>query len=268
MAPAGGDSDEVMVLRHECPEVPVIVDADRVRGGTTAVERHGADVLVMDDGFQHRRLARTMNLVLVDATRPFGIPGLLPRGTWREPPASLARATHVMLTRCEQIPQELADIAAQLLAQYVGPRNILQQRLRVTGAYDADGKRWELCGRRVLAFAGIGNPDNFLSTLELAGARPSAGCWFGDHHHYDFKCDFARMEALTRQRGIEMWVTTLKDFVKLTQYHPPVPLVYLGIDSYITGAQAPVWREMLRAAARIDNCENHPFSTPCIGSEP
>lgn len=263
----GGESDEVLVLRHECPDVPVIVDADRVRGGKAAIAQHDADVLVMDDGFQHRRLSRTMNLVVVDATRPFGIPGLLPRGTWREPPETLARATHVMLTRCEQIPQDLADIAAQLLSQYVGPRYILQQRLRVTGVYDSHGARWDLCGRRVLAFAGIGNPENFLNTLELAGARPVAGCWFGDHHHYDFQRDFAALEDVTRRRGIDIWVTTLKDFVKLKGYQAPVPLVYLGIESYVAGAQAQVWRDMLRAAAGLTTAEPAPWQEPVSGAK-
>jgi len=252
MAAAGQESDEVLVMRHECPDVPVVVNADRVVGGQVAIKQHGADILIMDDGFQHRRLARSMNLVVVDATRPLGVPGVIPRGTWREPPASLSRATHVMLTRCEQIPQDLADLAAQLLSQYVGPRHILQQRTRITGVFDASGKRWELCGKRALAFAGIGNPDNFLSTLELAGCRPVAGCWFGDHHRYDFKRDFAAMEAITTRRGIDIWVTTLKDFVKLRGYQPPVPLVYVAIESYISGSQTQVWRDMLRAVVAAD----------------
>ena len=263
----GGESDEVLVLRHECPDVPVIVDADRIRGGETAIRQYGADVLVLDDGFQHRRLSRSMNLVVVDATRPLGIPGMIPRGTWREPPGSLARATHVMLTRCEQIPQNLADVASQLLSQYVGPRHILQQRLRVTGVFDSGGARWDLCGRRVLAFAGIGNPENFLSTLELAGARPVVGCWFGDHHHYDFQRDFAALEDVTRRRGIDIWVTTLKDFVKLRGYQGPVPLVYLGIESYVVGAQTQVWRDMLRGAIGLDDGEKHAFAETGIGSK-
>ncbi len=251
-AAPGEDSDEVMVLKRECPDVPVVVNADRVSGGRTAIKNHGADVLILDDGFQHRRLARSMNLVVVDATRPLGVPDVIPRGTWREPPANLSRATHVMLTRCEQISDDLADLASQLLSQYVGTRNILQQRTRVNGIFDAAGNRWELCGKRALAFAGIGNPDNFMGTLELAGSRPVAGCWFGDHHRYDFKRDFAAMEQITRRRGIDIWVTTLKDMVKLQGYQPPVPLVYVGIESYISGPQASVWRDMLRATVSID----------------
>ena len=114
-----GKSDEVMVIEHECPGVPVVVNGDRVAGGREAIEKHGADVLVMDDGFQHRRLARDLNIVLVDATEPMGIPGLLPRGTWREPPHNLKRANMIMLTRCEQVSPELADLAAGLLTQWV-----------------------------------------------------------------------------------------------------------------------------------------------------
>lgn len=245
-ARCGMESDEVLVIRRQCPDVPVVVDADRVRGGNRAMTEFGADLLLLDDGFQHRRLAREINLVLVDATRPMGIPGVLPRGTWREPPACLSRATHVMLTRCEQISQELADVAAELLSQWVGSRNILQQRTRVTGVMDGEGKRWDLYDKKTLAFAGIGNPESFMHTLEAAGCRPLIGCWFGDHHHYHPEVDFKAMEELTRRRGIDVWVTTLKDFVKLGGYTPPVPLVYVGIESYVAGSQLDVWRDMLR----------------------
>ena len=80
--------DEVLVIQQECPGVPVVVNADRVAGGRQAIAQYAANVLIMDDGFQHRRLHRDLNIVLIDATEPLGIPGVLPRGTWREPPRS------------------------------------------------------------------------------------------------------------------------------------------------------------------------------------
>ncbi len=129
-----------MVIEHECPGTPVIVNPDRVAGGREAIMKHQADVLVLDDGFQHRRLARDLNIVLVDATEPMGIPGVLPRGTWREPPHNLNRANMIMLTRCEQVEDELANLAAGLLTQWVSPRAIFQQRTNVIGLHDQDDR--------------------------------------------------------------------------------------------------------------------------------
>jgi tetraacyldisaccharide 4'-kinase len=228
-----GKSDEVMVIEHECPGVPVVVNGDRVAGGRAAIAQYNADVLVIDDGFQHRRLARDLNIVLVDATEPLGIPGVLPRGTWREPPYNLKRANMIMLTRCEQVSSELADLAAGLLTQWVSPRAIYQQRTSVAGLYDAQEHPVPLVAgggggggpgaRRVIAFAGIGNPHGFLHTVRSMGMQVVAGCWFDDHHPYRVPADFAAIAGATERRRIEAWVTTLKDWVKLRGRPLPAP---------------------------------------------
>ena len=193
-APKGGKSDEVMVIEHECPGTPVIVNPDRVAGGREAIEQHNADVLVLDDGFQHRRLARDLNIVLVDATEPMGIPGVLPRGSWREPPHNLKRANMIMLTRCEQVEDELANLAAGLLTQWVSPRLNLQtahQRHRPprsgqTTPFPSSPPSAAI-GRKVIAFAGIGNPAGFLHTVRALGMDRFAATWFDDHHPYDLR---------------------------------------------------------------------------------
>ncbi len=255
-----GKSDEVMVIEHECPGVPVVVNGDRVAGGREAIEKHGADVLVVDDGFQHRRLARELNIVLVDATEPMGIPGVLPRGTWREPPFNLKRANMIMLTRCEQVSPELADLAAGLLTQWVSPRAIFQQRTAVTGIYDAAGNPVPLVagaasesGRRVAVFAGIGNPEGFLRTVQSLGMHVATGCWFDDHHRYDVAADFAALSRVSRERNLEAWVTTLKDWVKLretelatangTSASGGPPVWHVRIEARLTGHE----HELLRA---------------------
>ena len=175
-----GLSDEVMVIQWECPEVPVVVNADRVAGGRRAMAEFGANVLIMDDGFQHRRLHRDLNIVLVDATGPMGIPGVLPRGTWREPPEGLRRADLIILTRCEQVSQELADLAAGLLSQWVRTRDIYQQRTTILGVFDAAGKEVgaeaaAMRGQAVLVFAGVGNPAGFLNTVREFGVEGVGG---------------------------------------------------------------------------------------------
>jgi tetraacyldisaccharide 4'-kinase len=242
-AKKGQKSDEVLVIEHECPDCPVIVNPDRVAGGKHAIEQ-GADILVLDDGFQHRRLARDLNIVLIDATEPMGIPGVIPRGTWREPPFNLKRANMIMLTRCEQVSEQLADLAAGLLTQWVSPRAIFQQRTAVTGLLDAQGNQVPLVagGRRVIAFAGVGNPNGFLHTVRSLGMHVSAASWFDDHHHYDPKTDFQPLIKVSHDRHIEAWITTLKDWVKLQPTPiPPTP----GLR-----APPPIWHVRIEARLR------------------
>ena len=241
----GEKSDEVMVIERECPGVPVIVKGDRVAGGQEAIAKYGADILIIDDGFQHRRLARDLNIVLVDATEPMGIPGVLPRGTWREPPYNLKRANMIMLTRCEQVSPELADMAAGLLTQWVSPRAVFQQRTAVTGLYDEEDNPVALLvgTRRVAAFAGIGNPQGFLHTVRSLGMQVVTGCWFDDHHRYDTGTDFVELARVTEQRGIEAWVTTLKDWVKLRAKKLPAPVWHVRIEGRLSGHE----QELLRA---------------------
>ena len=249
-APAGQTPDETLVIQRECPNVPVIVNPDRIAGGRAAIAAHHANVLVMDDGFQHRRLHRDLNIVLVDATEPMGIPGLFPRGTWREPPAALARAHIIMLTRCEQVDPELADMAAQLLTQWVSPRHIYQQFTEVLGVFDQQDRPIpapSLTGRSVLGFAGIANPNGFLATLRSLGLNVAAGVWFDDHHDYALPADFARLERLSARRAefrgpLDAWITTLKDWVKLES-------ATSSASAATATASLPIWH--VRIASRI-----------------
>jgi tetraacyldisaccharide 4'-kinase len=249
-AKKGQRPDEVLVIEQECPGVPVVINPDRIAGGKEAIARHQADVLILDDGFQHRRLWRDLDIVLIDATSPLGIPGMLPRGTWRESPASLARAQQIILTRCEQVSTELTDLAAGLLTQWVNPRRIYKQVTEVAGIFDQHGKAVVGRGKTVLAFAGIANPDGFVRTLSDMGMDVSAGCWFDDHHRYVPELDFPEMLQLTATRHPAAWVTTTKDWVKLRALNPPVPLWHVRICARITGVSGELWRQSLADFAR------------------
>ena len=244
-AAKGQRSDEVMVMEQECPSVPVVINPDRIAGGREAIARHQANVLILDDGFQHRRLGRDLDIVLIDATSPLGVPGMFPRGTWREGPASLARAQHIILTRCEQVSGELTDLAAGLLTQWANPRRIFKQVTEVLGVFDQNGNAVDLADQTVLAFAGIANPDGFVRTLSDLGLHVSAGCWFDDHHRYVPELDFPEMLKLTADRRPAAWVTTSKDWVKLRQFTPPVPLWHVRIAARITGVAGELWRQSL-----------------------
>ncbi len=244
-APKGQRSDEVMVMEQECPGVPVIMNPDRIAGGREAIARHQANVLILDDGFQHRRLGRDLDIVLIDATNPLGVPGMFPRGTWRERPASLSRAHHIILTRCEQVSGELTDLAAGLLTQWVNPRRIFKQVTEVLGVFDQNGNPVDVRNQTVLAFAGIANPDGFVRTISDLGLQVSAGCWFDDHHRYAPELDFTEMLKLTAARHPAAWITTSKDWVKLRQFTPPVPLWHVCIAARITGVAGELWRHSL-----------------------
>src|SRR6185369_17879593 len=99
----GGLNDEALVLHENLPDVPHLQGADRVAIAQTAVKELNSEILVLDDGMQHRRLARNLDVVLIDATEPWGHDYLFPRGLLRETPTGLRRAGVIMLTRCDQV---------------------------------------------------------------------------------------------------------------------------------------------------------------------
>src|SRR5262249_6499892 len=157
-----GLNDEGRVLEENLPDVPHLQDRDRVRSARIAVEELEAEVLVLDDGFQHRRLARDLDLVLIDALEPFGLGRLLPRGLLREPVASLRRADLVVLSRADLIsPDERRSIRAEA-ERHGGPVRWIEARhapMELVGAEGGASSIEELAGRPVAAFCGIGNPE-------------------------------------------------------------------------------------------------------------
>lgn len=168
-----GENDESRMLAGRLPSVERIENPERAAGARDLIAR-GADVILLDDGFQHRRLRRDLDLVLIDATRPWGLPSesegrapvraLLPRGLLREKPPALARADALVITRSDQVPAEtLAELEASLIEQAPGPA-ILHAVHRPRRLRDVDGgshELEELDGREVDLASGIGNPDAF-----------------------------------------------------------------------------------------------------------
>jgi tetraacyldisaccharide 4'-kinase len=189
--------------------------ADRIAGGEAVLGREpGVSVFVLDDGFQHRRLARDFDLVLIDASQPFGFGRVIPRGLLREPLAGLARADAVLITRADQ-----GD--ADALAARVGALNRRAPVYRSTHAHvgfrRAAGALLPveaLAGKRYFAFAGIGNPRGFGEQLRRAGGIEAGHRWFGDHWAYA-PAEIEQIQADARSRGAEVVVTTEKDWVKV-----------------------------------------------------
>ncbi|AMV39836.1 tetraacyldisaccharide 4'-kinase [Planctomyces sp. SH-PL62] len=210
-------NDEALVLEENLPDVPHLQDPDRVRLAEIAVDELETELIVLDDGFQHRRLARDLDLVLLDALDPFGLGRLFPRGLLREPATSLKRADAVIVTRADLAP---ADRLAAIRSE-VRRRNatipILEARHAPRDLVDGDGSASSLDGldgREVAAFCGLGNPEGFRRSLESLGCRIADLRVFPDHHPYSAE-DVADLVRWAGASGANLVLTTQKDLVKL-----------------------------------------------------
>ena len=191
---------------------------DRVAAARRAVAA-GADAVVLDDGFQHRRLARDLDIVAVDATDPFGCGFLFPRGLLREPLSGLARADAVVLTRCTLVSAAERVEIRETLARRAGslPPVWAEAAHRPVVLRQAGGATLpleSLRGRRIVACAGIGNPDAFRRSLQELGAEVAAFRAFADHHAYGTQ-DIHELAELACHEQATLLVTTLKDLVKI-----------------------------------------------------
>lgn len=213
-----GRNDEAMVLEENLPDVPHLQNPDRVAAAETAVEELESELLILDDGFQHRRLHRDIDLVLIDATRPPQRDYLFPRGTLREPVSSLKRASAFILTRCDQASaDDVAKLRAWLQSRWPQtPIATSEHRpLALIGAGGAEQSPAWLAGQTVAAFCGIGHPEAFQATLEGLGATVVAARRFPDHHRYTrVDVDDLTQWAATLPPNAVI-VTTQKDWVKL-----------------------------------------------------
>ncbi len=199
--------------------VPVVCDPDRARGGARAIAEHGATVAVLDDGFQHRRLARDLDLVLIDATDPFGGGLPLPAGRLREPLRSLQRADLAWLTRCDLVGAPALAALQARVNRWCPSIRATQGPARLVSLDAAAPKPSPAAPPPLVLVSGIGNP-------RASSCRPSApagGCigvalrW-PDHHRYDAR-DLARIRAEADARGAQVALTA-KDWVKLQHLVP------------------------------------------------
>jgi len=239
-AHAGGVNDEKLVLDQLCPGVPHLQGPDRVISARTACEREGAQVLVLDDGFQHRRLARDLDLVLIDALDPWGAGRLLPRGLLREPRAALRRADAVIVTRADQCTSEQKSRLIQEV-RCDRPNEVpIEAVFRPTGLINAEGTCAAIESLdAVAAFCGIGNPEGFRRTLTDAGVGQIAAYPASpDHHHYS-EADMRDLALWAHEQRARSLLTTQKDLVKIPHCQlGDVPLWALGVRAeFVSGEQ-------------------------------
>jgi len=217
-AGADGRNDEARELEGKLDDVPHLQDPDRFASATIAYEELATQVILLDDGFQHRRLARDLDIVLLDASDPFGHGHLLPRGLLRESPRSLRRASVVMLTRCDLVTaQKLADIRTQV--QRLAPKAAwVETEHRPVRIKNSSGEQhtidW-LKGKKCFVFSGIGNPAAFLETVRRCGVEIVGNQTFPDHHAYS-ALDMKQLEISARANpAIDCILCTGKDLAKI-----------------------------------------------------
>jgi tetraacyldisaccharide 4'-kinase len=272
----GGSDEQRMLAAQLGPAAVVIANPDRIAGAAEAMraasatspapsapapalsapapvrgpmqERRTADppdAFILDDGFQHRRVARDFDLVLIHAAEPFGFDHVLPRGLLREPLRGLRRADAVLITHCELV----TAAQREALAQRLGAINSRLRIFRAAHAHAAllDGESRHpmdaLASTRFFVFAGIGDPRALAAQLPgRCGQR-----WFGDHHAYS-QADVAALNAAARDAGAQVLVTTAKDWIKLASLTSDLPIWRLELHIAFCGDDESALLEAIVAA--------------------
>ena len=237
--------DEPYMLAQNLKGVSVVVDKDRIKGGRFAVRHLGADTLVLDDGLQYLRLAHGADIVLVDRTAPYGTGHLLPRGTLREPPAHLRRASYILITKCDGSPNDALieqlrrhNPYAPIIECAHGPRYLEE-------LFTGNRKPLEyLQDKWVAAISGIAVPESFEKSLENLGARVEIRRHFPDHYRFNGREISSFMERCI-ERDMQLVVTTEKDAVRFPKPKEiTVPIWFLRIEVEILKGHDE-WEEMI-----------------------
>jgi len=246
LAEAHAGGDEPRLLAERLPGVPVVVGENRYEAGRVAVERCGATALVLDDGFQHRTLAKDLEILVVSGRAPWGNARVFPRGMLREPLAGLRRA-HAVLVTNPAGPETVAEVTATVRRHHA-TAPVLTARYELQDASEPlRGRRIpvrELAGRRLLAFAGLGSPEGFADTVDATGIRRVGFVEFPDHHWFT-PGDVAELARDARAAGAQGLATTEKDWVRMRELPPPpLPLWVLPVRLVIeTGLET--WRRLI-----------------------
>jgi len=241
--------DEPFMLAKNCSGVPVVVDKNRVKAGAYAIQRFGADVLVLDDGLQYLKLKHRHDIVLIDKTAAFGVNGhMLPRGTLREPPRSLRRASYIFITKSDGDTEDLI----KQIRRYNRAAEIIECRHRAlhfenihTGErIPIDGLRGQFVG----ALSGIAVPESFENLLRKLGAKVEVISRFADHHHFHGPEIRGFVERCVR-RDVHCMVTTEKDYVRFPKLPvADIPFYFMRVEIEILKGRE-IFDKMVRLIA-------------------
>jgi tetraacyldisaccharide 4'-kinase len=239
-AKPNGDNDEALELRRLLPDVPHLQNADRVAASREAIAL-GCQAIVLDDGFQHRRIARDLDIVLLDALEPFGFGHVFPRGMLREPIEGLRRADVVVLSRADLLDTDRREEIWQTVRTHAPEAAMAEASHAPRTLISADGRTMpldEIWERPVAAFCGVGNPAGFRHTLEQCGCQIADFWEFADHHRYTPR-DVRQLAEWAAGLDVSAVVCTCKDLVKLDADRlGDVPLWAVRIDMEFLEGQA------------------------------
>ncbi len=244
--------DEPYMIACRLKGIPVIVGKDRLAAGMLAIREFQPDVIVLDDAFQHLRLKRDIDLVLLDHLHPLGNSHLLPRGILREPVSSLARSTACVLTRCRRsadaaptasaaVIQRLAPDVPLFTSSHVPYWHVIPEGRQLSFEVvrtDAPAPRFEpqKLGT-VFCFSGIARNDEFRRTVKNLGFKITGSLEFSDHHPYT-KAELAAIIRRAIDSGADRLITTEKDHARLASNKPlPLGLIIVGVKVSFGGSQ-------------------------------
>ncbi|MEC8555535.1 MAG: tetraacyldisaccharide 4'-kinase [Planctomycetota bacterium] len=249
-----GRNDEALELELALPDVPHLQNPDRCQAAELAAEELEMQAIVLDDAFQHRRIERHIDIVLVDATDPPAAQSVLPRGLYREPLSSLARADLVLLTRSDQVSDEALKRWQKKIARHCeapilhakhGPQELQQVGRGAQSIFDSAGDS-TLRGKKVLAFCGIGNPGAFFQTLKGLGVELVDTRVWPDHHAYEADDIQALAQWVQEHSDAEEVICTVKDWVKVqTSQLAGKDLIALSIQLQLSQEDQQLLRKML-----------------------
>jgi len=231
--------DEPYMLASNLKDVVVLVDKDRVKSGRYAIEKFGCDTLLLDDGYQYWKLAgRRRDIVLIDRQAPFGNEHLLPRGTLREPPSHLSRASTIFITKSDG---DTARLRARIAKHNptAGVIECVHHPLYLEDVFTGEQKNLDLIqGRKIAAFSGIAQPESFENSLIKLGAELVYTKRFADHHR------FTQQEVLNavnrgKKRLASVIITTQKDAVRFPKIdRRDLPIYFMRVEiKILTGAK-------------------------------
>jgi tetraacyldisaccharide 4'-kinase len=237
--------DEPFMLARNLDRVSVVVDKNRVKSGRFAVSNLGADTLLLDDGMQYLDLAHGIDIVLIDSGSPFGTGALLPRGTLREPPKNLRRASYILITKCDGSPNDALinrirryNKTAEIIECTHGPIHLENVFTRERQPLDF------LKGKFVGAISAIAVPEAFERSLEKLGARVEIRRRFSDHHRFSRR-DVEKFMQRCVERDMQLIVTTEKDAVRFPQPATiDVPVFFLRIEVEILKGRE-IWDDLI-----------------------
>ena len=223
--------DEPYMLASNLKDVVVLVDKDRVKSGRYAIEKFGCDTLLLDDGFQYWKLrGRRQDIVLIDRQQPFGNERLLPRGTLREPPSHLARASTIFITKSDGNTAELRRRIAQVNPA-AGIIECIHHPLYLEDVFTGQRLGLEfLKGQKVASLSGIAQPESFEQSLVQLGAELVYSKRFADHHRFTQQ-EIINVINRSKKRQADAIITTQKDAVRFPKIdRRDLPIVFMRVE--------------------------------------